>query len=50
MRSHTTPETLLKDSIPVRTWAKWDDHRPSFVKIDLVGPDGGNAKGGSASP
>ena len=24
-RSHTKPGTLLKDSIPMRTWADWDD-------------------------
>jgi hypothetical protein len=44
-RSHTKPGTLLKDSIPMRTWAEWDDARPGFVEIDLVGHDGGNSRG-----
>ena len=30
-RSHTKPGSLLKDSIPMRTWADWDDARPGFV-------------------
>jgi hypothetical protein len=44
-RSHTKPGTLLKDSIPMRTWAEWDDAVPGFVEIDLVGHEGGNSKG-----
>src|SRR5680860_68463 len=44
-RSHTKPGTLLKDSIPIRTWAEWDDSRPGFVEIDLVGHEGGNSSG-----
>ncbi len=44
-RSHTKPGSLLKDAIPVRTWAEWDDAAPGFVEIDLVGHDGGNASG-----
>ena len=44
-RSHTKPGTLLKDSIPVRTWAEWDDAVPGFVEIDLVGHEGGNSRG-----
>lgn len=44
-RSHTKPGTLLKDSIPMRTWAEWDDTRPGFVEIDLVGHEGGNNRG-----
>src|SRR5680860_162965 len=43
-RSHTKPGTLLKDSIPMRTWAEWDDARPGFVEIDLVGHEGGNSR------
>lgn len=27
-RSHTKPGTLLKDSIPMRTWAEWNDTAP----------------------
>jgi len=44
-RSHTKPGSLLKDSIPIRTWAQWDDAVPGFVEIDLVGHEGGNALG-----
>lgn len=34
--STTKPGTLLKQSIPVRTFAEWDDVQPGFVEIDLV--------------
>jgi hypothetical protein len=44
-RSHTKPGSLLKDAIPIRTWAEWDDAKPGFVEIDLVGHEGGNAVG-----
>jgi len=44
-RSHTKPGSLLKDAIPIRTWAQWDDAVPGFVEIDLVGHEGGNAIG-----
>ncbi|NIM59898.1 MAG: DDE-type integrase/transposase/recombinase [Candidatus Aminicenantes bacterium] len=44
-RSNTKPGTLLKNQIPVRTFSDWDEQRPGFVEIDLVGHDGGNAKG-----
>ncbi len=44
-RSHTKPGTLLKHQIPIRTFADWDDKRPGFVEIDLVGHDGGSTSG-----
>ena len=44
-RCSTKPGSLLKSQIPVRTWADWDDARPGFVEIDLVGHDGGNPAG-----
>ncbi len=44
-RSHTKPGSLLKDAIPIRTWAQWDDAVPGFLEIDLVGHEGGNAMG-----
>lgn len=44
-RSHTKPGSLLKEQIPIRTWAQWDDAVPGFVEIDLVGHEGGNAVG-----
>jgi hypothetical protein len=44
-RSHTKPGGLLKSQIPIRTWSEWDDARPGFVEIDLVGHEGGNSFG-----
>jgi hypothetical protein len=44
-RSGTKPGTLLKQQIPVRTFAEWDQSQPGFVEIDLVGHDGGFAQG-----
>lgn len=40
-RSHTKPGTLLKHQIPIRTFSEWDEQRPGFLEIDLVGHDGG---------
>lgn len=42
---HTKPGTLLKHQIPIRTFSDWDDARPGFFEMDLVGHDGGTAKG-----
>ena len=44
-RPGTKPGTLLKHQIPVRTFAEWDDVRPGFVEIDLVGHEGGVLRG-----
>jgi hypothetical protein len=44
-RASTKPGSLLKSQIPVRTWADWDEARPGFVEVDLVGHDGGNPAG-----
>jgi len=44
-RSNTKPGTLLKSQIPIRTFSDWDDKRPGFVEIDLVGHDGGDGSG-----
>ncbi|MEW5814499.1 MAG: hypothetical protein AB1798_03755 [Spirochaetota bacterium] len=44
-RSHTNPGSLLKWQVPVRTFADWNEQRPGFFEIDLVGHDGGNPKG-----
>ncbi len=44
-RSNTRPGTLLKKQIPMRTFSEWDEDRPGFVEIDLVGHDGGVASG-----
>ncbi|MBA7567707.1 ISNCY family transposase ISKol11 [subsurface metagenome] len=44
-RSGTKPGTLLKNQIPIRTFADWDDKRPGFTEVDLVGHDGGDVSG-----
>ncbi len=44
-RSNTKPGTLLKHQIPIRTFSEWDEQRPGFTEIDLVGHDGGDAHG-----
>ena len=45
LRGGTKPGSLLKQQIPIRTFADWDDKRPGFVEADLVQHDGGNAAG-----
>jgi hypothetical protein len=44
-RANTKPGTLLKHQIPIRTFSEWNDKRPGFVEIDLVGHDGGDGSG-----
>ena len=44
-RSRTKPGTLMKHQIPIRTFSEWDDGKPGFIEIDLVGHDGGDASG-----
>jgi hypothetical protein len=44
-RAGTKPGTLLKKQIPIRTFAEWNEQRPGFTEIDLVGHDGGVAAG-----
>lgn len=44
-RSRTKPGSLLKNQIPIRTFADWDEQKPGFVEIDLVSHDGGNVRG-----
>jgi hypothetical protein len=44
-RSLTKPGTLLKHQIPIHTFSDWDEQKPGFVEIDLVGHDGGNGSG-----
>jgi hypothetical protein len=43
--STTKPGTLLKKSIPVRTWHDWDDARPGFLEMDLVAHCGSSVEG-----
>ncbi|HEX3000469.1 MAG TPA: hypothetical protein VHR86_09575, partial [Armatimonadota bacterium] len=40
-RSLTKPGTLLRDQIPIRTFADWDEQKPGFFEIDLVAHCGG---------
>lgn len=44
-RSRTTPGTLLRQAVPVRTFSEWNDARPGFAELDLVAHDGGVAHG-----
>ena len=43
--STTKPGTLLKDAIPVRTFADWDEARPGFIEMDLVAHCGDTVAG-----
>jgi len=40
-RGFTKPGTLLKDQIPIRTWADWTEDHPGFCEMDLVDHSGG---------
>ena len=44
-RSGTKPGSILKSQIPIRTFAQWDDDRPGFCEVDLVGHGGGDLRG-----
>lgn len=44
-RGNTKPGILLKHQIPIRTFSDWNEHKPGFVEIDLVGHDGGDSHG-----
>jgi hypothetical protein len=44
-RGGTKPGTLLKHQVPIRTFSDWDDARPGYFEIDLVGHDGGISQG-----
>ena len=44
-RSTTRPGTLLKKSIPIKTFADGDEAKPGFFEVDLVSHDGGAARG-----
>ncbi len=44
-RTGTRPGSLMKQGVPIRTFADWDDARPGFLEIDLVGHEGGNPNG-----
>jgi hypothetical protein len=44
-RTITHPGTLLRQQIPVRTFAGWDDAEPGFLEVDLVAHCGESAEG-----
>ena len=44
-RSYTKPGTLVKHRIPIRRGSDWDEKVPGYVEVDLVGHEGGNARG-----
>lgn len=43
--SLTKPGTLLKEAIPIKTYAEWDDARPGFLEVDLVHHCGASEEG-----
>jgi len=43
--STTRPGTLLKKSIPIRTYTPWDEEKPGFMEIDLVAHCGNTVEG-----
>jgi len=43
--STTKPASLLKSSIPIRTFAEWEENRPGFLEADLVPHCGESAEG-----
>ena len=43
-RSHTKPGSLLKDSIPIRTWAQWDEGKPGNARDRSGRPRGGQRR------
>jgi len=43
--STTKPSSLLKSSIPIRTFADWQEDRPGFLEVDLVSHCGESSDG-----
>jgi len=41
----TKPGSLLKNSIPIRTFADWQEDRPGFLEVDLVSHCGESSEG-----
>jgi len=41
----TKPGSLLKSSIPIRTFADWQENRPGFLEVDLVSHCGESSEG-----
>ncbi len=44
-RSGTKPGTLLKSQIPLKRFGAWREDEPGFLEVDLVGHEGGRARG-----
>ena len=44
--STTKAGPLLKQQIPIRTFAQWDEAKPGFLEVDLVAHCGGRMQGG----
>jgi hypothetical protein len=43
-RTHTRWGSLMKHQIPIRTFGDWDEKKPGYAELDLVGHNGGNTK------
>jgi len=43
--STTRPGSLLKSSIPIRTFADWQENKPGFLEVDLVAHCGESTEG-----
>ncbi len=43
--STTRPSSVLKSSIPIRTFADWQENKPGFLEIDLVAHCGESVEG-----
>ena len=43
--STTKPGSLLKSSIPIRTFTDWEEDRPGFLEVDLVAHCGESTEG-----
>ncbi|MDP2932459.1 MAG: transposase family protein [Chloroflexota bacterium] len=41
----TRPGSLLKNSIPIRTFADWQENKPGFLEVDLVAHCGESTEG-----
>ena len=44
--STTKAGPMLKQQIPIRTFAQWDETKPGFLEVDLVAHCGGRVQGG----
>lgn len=41
----TKPGSLLKSSIPIRTFGEWEDKGPGFIEVDIVAHCGKSTEG-----